>query len=62
MDFAIAGKSISYSEHKKLGDLIFRAHNPRVAGSNPSPETTDYIGPRQGSAEAFVLGASRVHP
>ena len=44
MDFAIADKSKSYINHKELRDLIFRAHNPKVAGSNPAPATKEIMG------------------
>jgi len=38
------------------------AHNPKVAGSNPAPATTNSIEPRRQPAEAFLSGTSRVHP
>lgn len=44
MDFAIAGKSGSYTKYKELGDLIFLAHNPKVAGSNHAHATSLFNG------------------
>ncbi len=40
VDFTFAVNSGSQSKHEELRRLIFRAHNPKVAGSNPAPATT----------------------
>ena len=36
----------------------FKVYGSKVAG----PRNHELLGPRQGSAEAFLLGTSRVHP